>query len=645
MTLRHRTGPGRSPNATPVRPARRTATGGIERLEDRAYLTATFAGPTNHPGVVLPTAIASADFTGGTTADVAVAGYAPSATTIPVVGVYLPTAGTFGTPTINAFSGQAAGLATGDFLGNGEQDVAVLDSSTNQMQTFISDGQGDFTPGQSVSLPGTGGDTAVVPADFNGDGETDLAVVDPAENQVVVELSAGDGTFAQVATVPVPSPVAVAAVDLNGDGLTDLAVLSSNGSVYVALAQPGRRFAAPVAYSLGAADAVPASFVAVDLNGDSRPDLAVVGSASAGTAGAVSVLLNQGTGTFGTATAVAAVAADPTSILSGNFTDSAHTDLAVLDAGGGLAVIPGNGDGTFGAVQQVFTTQLHPTGGAIAVDLNGDGVTDIAYPDAAAGGFSELIDTTGGTVTPASPLVPKLTGSLPTVSLVAGQSAKAFHQTVTLTNGGSATVSGKTTVTLTLSATAAGATGDPVVATAVIPHLSLKAGKASRVTLTIRSIPAGLDGAYYVRATVVDPSSGTRSAASAGTVDVVPATVNLSGAFVATPTSVKVGHGTSVTVSVANLGTVAATGSLTVTVTATPAAGTGAPAVPFATFTTRVSIKPGHTVRVRVPATVPANIPSPFDLAATAALGGTPTGVTVTDAAFVGKGPITVAAG
>jgi hypothetical protein len=621
-----------------------SSTAGIEPLERRTYLTVAFAGPTNHPGVAGPVAAVAADFSGDT-AGVAVAGYAPSATTIPVVGVYLASSGTFGTPTISAFSGTAAALATGDFLDNGEPDIAVLDSSTNQVDTFLNYA-GNLEPGDPVSLPGTSGDSALAAADFNGDGQTDLAVVDPVENQVVVELSAGVGGFAQVATVPVPSPIAVAAVDLNDDGLSDLAVLSSDGSVYVAINQHGGVFGPLVEYGTGIAD--PKAIVAVDLNGDALPDLAVVGSATAGGPGTVDVLLNQEGGTFPAgAVAVASVPANPTSIVSGNFTGSGHTDLAVPDGEGGLSVIPGNGDGTFGAVQSVYTTQLAPAGPAVAADLNGDGFTDILYPDAS-GGFSELLNTTGGTTSPTptpttSPLAPTLSGTLPATNLVAGQTIKPIRQTVTLSNTGTAKVSGKTTVAITLSTTAAGGTDDPVVATAVIPRLSLNGKKTTRVTLTIKSLPAGLDGAYHLRATVTDPSSGTNATASTGTVNVVPATVVLSGAFVTTPASAKVGHAATLTISVTNSGTVAVTGPLSVSPTAS--AGAESVAVALATYTTgRVNIKPGATARLHIPITVSAALPSPFFPAATVSPGDPPAGATVTDAAFAGVRSITVVA-
>ena len=348
-------------------------------LESRTYLTTTFSGPTNFPGITSPTAIAVADFTSGTPG-VAVEGYAPSSPTSPVVGVYLQSSGSFGTPTINPFGSltgaTASGVAAGDFLNNGDQDIAALDSSTNTLNVFLNDVQGDFSPGAGASLGGTPGDTALATADFNGDGKLDIAAVDPNDNQVVTFLSTTEGAFVAGATISIPSPIGVVAADFNGDNHPDLAILSSDGSVYIAINNGSGGFDAPVPYSLGAAGADPDSMVVGDLVSGGAPDLAVIGSTTAGGPASAIVLLNNGDGAFGAASVVGSVPTNPLSILAGNFTGSGLTDLAVLDAEGGLTVIPGNGDGTFGAAVNV---PLGSTPAAVAADdFNNDGGTDFA---------------------------------------------------------------------------------------------------------------------------------------------------------------------------------------------------------------------------------------------------------------------------
>jgi hypothetical protein len=584
-------------------------------LENRSYLSTTFSGPTNYPGITTPTTIAVANFAGGS-AGVAVAGYAPS-TNVASVGVYLQSSGGFGTPTLYPFDGTPSGLAAGDFVNNGDQDFAAVDSSSNTLNVFLGDGAGNFSPGAGASLGGTAGDTALVGADFNEAGKVDIAAIDPGDNQVVTFTSSTGGEFDAGATVTVPSPIDLVAADFNRDGHADLAILSADGSVYIAINNGGGGFNAPVAYGLGSAGADSTSMVVADFGSDATPDLAILGSSATDGAASVMVLLNNGDGTFGAATVVATVPTNPVSILVGNFTGSGNTDLAVLDAEGGLTVIPGNGDGTFGATQTIFTNQLHVGAGAVAADFNGDGLTDIAYLDSSGGGFSELVNTTnGGLATPpatTSPIVPALPSSLPSGTFAAGQTVKPIKEVVTLTNSSKSTISGKTSITLTLSQTSGGAAADPVVATYSSNSLALKGGKSKTIPLKITSIPAGLDGSYYVRATVVDPSSESNAIASAARINIVPATIDLTGAFSSSPASATVGKPVALSFNVTNVGTIAAMGPLTVDVDTSSTAGIDSSSASFDVVTVKhIDLKPNGIAKIKVKKTATSGISSPF---------------------------------
>ena len=120
-------------------------------------------------------------------------------------------------------------------------------------------------------------------------------------------------------------PESVAIGDLDGVNGPDLAVAKDSDDVSVLLNQGDGTFAAAVAYAAGDG---PISVAIGDLDGVNGPDLAVANQFSSD----VSVLLNQGDGTF-----AAAVAYDaggfPLSVAIGDLDGVDGLDLAVANAG------------------------------------------------------------------------------------------------------------------------------------------------------------------------------------------------------------------------------------------------------------------------------------------------------------------------
>lgn len=381
----------------------------VDTLEPRAYLTAvTFASPVFSTGVASPTGLAAANFTSSSLPDVAVAGFSPTISTVPNVAVYLNTSGSFGTPTIFPVTGTPVGITTGDFTDNGNIDIAMVDTSSNDVDVFLGDGSGNFTLGVATLIQGSTGITSIASADFNGDHHDDIAVVNPKDNNVSIYFSnvqLGQGSFVSESTISVPNPEKVITADFNHDGHPDVAVLTTDGKVYVALNTGSGSFAAPVSYSLGSTITSATDIAAADFNGDGLPDLVAVGDTSTTTPGAAVVLMNQGAGVFGSATVISSTLPEsPTSVVVGSFSDSGNQDVGVIGAGGSLDILPGNGDGTFAADQSIFTNQLgKPGAGAVTLDVNGDKQPDIAFVSSDMGGIGLLKNTTNGTVNPPPP--------------------------------------------------------------------------------------------------------------------------------------------------------------------------------------------------------------------------------------------------
>jgi len=153
--------------------------------------------------------------------------------------------GTFtAAPTNPAAGTSAVGIATGDFNGDGNLDLAVSEygaDSTGAVAILLGNGDGSFKPAVFYSGEGLNFESVAV-LDLNGDGIADLALGQFWFGPATVLLGKGDGTFengqAVDASVPLSSGY-LAAADFNGDGVPDLAIPNQDvsGTVVVLLTQ------------------------------------------------------------------------------------------------------------------------------------------------------------------------------------------------------------------------------------------------------------------------------------------------------------------------------------------------------------------------------------------------------------------------
>ncbi len=80
-----------------------------------------------------------------------------------------------------------------DVNGDGQPDLVVANSGSNNVSVLLGNGNGTF---QSAVNYATGSEpSAVAVADVNGDGHPDLVVTNFGSNTVSVLLNNGSGTF------------------------------------------------------------------------------------------------------------------------------------------------------------------------------------------------------------------------------------------------------------------------------------------------------------------------------------------------------------------------------------------------------------------------------------------------------------------
>jgi hypothetical protein len=168
-------------------------------------------------------------------------------------------------------------LAVADFNGDSKSDIAVVNDNDGTVTILLGNGDGTFTPASGSPIAVGNGPCPVVAADFNGDGVVDLAVANFDDNDVVILLGNGDGTFTESPGSPITvgsQPFAMVSADFNDDGNTDLAVDNYGDQTLTILLGAGNGSFAPPGPVTALGDS-PNDLVAADFNGDGTTDLAI----------------------------------------------------------------------------------------------------------------------------------------------------------------------------------------------------------------------------------------------------------------------------------------------------------------------------------------------------------------------------------
>ena len=274
--------------------------------------------------------------------------------------------GTFNIIATNSYGTFPHNIVAADFNNDGDLDVASNTSSNGPFRVKLGNGDGTFGATINEAHPAFAL-WQIDAADFNGDGFQDIVSGSDPANSAFVAFGNGDGTFQSGFTAG-SGGAYVEAADVDGDGDQDI-IAGENGTVFVSLNNGNGSFATSISTDVGSATG---DLALEDLNDDGILDLV---TSQGDNANSITVSFGNGDGTF----------QSYTNYGSGNnvhqsaiYDYDGDGDLDIASTGyssASLNIHLNNGDGTFandvayGGITNGITLDVG--------DFNSDGFADL----------------------------------------------------------------------------------------------------------------------------------------------------------------------------------------------------------------------------------------------------------------------------
>jgi len=262
------------------------------------------------------------------------------------------------------------GVDSADFNEDGNIDIVVADSGSDNLTLFLGNGDGTLQTGVTISLPSSFNPYWVTAVDLNDDEHTDLVAVRSGSAGIGVKLGNGDGTF-QSTVIYAGGTIAVygTAGDFNNDGKTDYAVAGSfSGDVDIFPGNGDGTFGTAQQNTLSVSWSQIRTINADGVNGS---DIAMTPDSG----NHITVALNNGSGVFASGTDYV-TGNSPYFLSAGDLNSDDISDIITGNANSDtISVFIGNGDGTY-AAKVDYGAGDAPLGSYVA-DFNDDGFNDV----------------------------------------------------------------------------------------------------------------------------------------------------------------------------------------------------------------------------------------------------------------------------